>query len=124
MSYDYRSYDYDKARDNAMRKSIAVASLVAVISADLEAGTVSVQPLSKVQIDGVYESQPPLLNVPVLKHRDGNGNLVAPAYQAGDIGMVVFCDHDIDNIVISRAESEPASSRVHSVDDAIFMGVI
>lgn len=124
MSYDYRSYEYDKAKDYALRKSIAVACLVAVISADLDAGTVNVQPLSKIQIDGVYESQPPLLNVPVLKHRDGNGNLVFPAYQAGDIGLVVFCDHDIDNIVISRTESEPASSRIHSVDDAIFVGVI
>lgn len=124
MSYDYRSHDYEKAKDHAMRRSIAVACIVAVITADIETGTVNAQPLSKVEIDGVYESQPPLLNVPVLKHRDSNGNIVSPAYQAGDIGVVIFCDHDIDNIVISRAESEPASDRVHSVDDAIFVGVI
>lgn len=124
MRYDYRAYEYEKAKDDAMRRSIAVASVVSVISADLLKGTVDVQPLCKTMIDGKYESQPPLLNVPVLKHRDSDGNLVSPSYQAGDIGLVVFCDSDIDNIIISRAESEPSSERVHAVDDGIFVGVI
>lgn len=123
-SYDIRRYEYEQKKDEALRNSIAVSKLCAVISVDLDNGTVNVQPLSKIKIDGCFESQPPLLNVPVLRHRNESGDMMIPMYHVGDIGVVIFCDHDIDNIIFSRAESEPASERIHALDDGIFLGVI
>lgn len=123
-SYDIRRYEYEQQKDEALRNSIAVSKLCAVISVDLDKCTVNVQPLSKIKIDGLFETPPPLLNIPVLKHRNEGGDIIVPTYCVGDIGVVIFCDHDIDNIVFSKAESEPASSRTHALDDGIFLGVI
>lgn len=123
-TFDAKRYEYEKEKDKLMRKSIAVAMLCAIISVSSDGGKVNLQPLSKTEIDGKYESSPPLINVPVLKHRNENGAIFSPIYHPGDIGIVLFCDHDIDNILLSRAESEPASDRLHSLDDGIFLGVI
>lgn len=123
-NFDAKRYDYEKKKDNLMRKSIAVSMLCAVISVSSDCNKVNLQPLIKTEIDGKYESSPPLINVPVLKHRNENGTVVSPVYHPGDIGVVLFCDQDIDNVLLSRSESEPASDRLHSLDDGIFLGVI
>ena len=75
------------------------------------------QPISKRLEQGTYQSQPPILGVPIVCDR-GGGFAKKVAYKAGDIGLVVFCDHDIDNAVSSGTE------RNHSATDAIFIGGI
>ena len=43
---------------------------------------------------------------------------------SGDIGVVVYLDQDSDNSLKTGAESMPNSTRIHSGDDAVFVGVI
>ncbi len=85
--------------------------------------TVNVQPLSKRLQNGKYESQPPILSIPVACTRCG-GFISRPWYKEGDIGIVVYLDHDMDSSVSGGKEAVPATQRSHAATDAIFMGAI
>jgi len=84
-----------------------------------------VKPIVKREISGTYVSPPPILAVKVayvpMKAEDVE---IKPNIKAGDIGTVVYLDTDSDSSIISGTESEPESSRLHSGDDAVFIGVI
>ena len=45
-------------------------------------------------------------------------------YAAGDIGVVVYLDRDSDAVIAGGAEADPNTERLHSGDDAIFIGGI
>lgn len=117
------SYDYEKARDQRLAESICVAAVVRVLKFDSAKMTVNVQPLSKRLQNGKYESQPPILGVPVAVTRSG-GFILRPWIKEGDVGVVVYLDHDLDSTVAAGKEAEPHTTRNHDASDAIFVGGI
>lgn len=117
------NYNYEQIHDRKLAESICVAAVVQVMKFDSAKMTVDVQPLSKHLENGSYESQPPILSVPVACTRSG-GFIFRPWFKAGDTGVVVYLDHDSDSTVAGGKEAEPITERNHSTSDAIFMGAI
>lgn len=116
-------YNYQQIHDRKLAESICVSAVVQVMSFDSAKMTVDVQPLSKHLENGSYESQPPILGVPVACTRSG-GFIFRPWFKAGDTGVVVYLDHDSDSTVTGGKEAEPITERNHSSSDAIFVGAI
>ena len=103
--------------------SIHVAAVVQVKSFDKDKMTVDVQPLSKRLEQGEYQSNPPVMAVPIAVTRCNNW-VVRPWFKEGDVGLLVYLDHDIDKVVDDGKESDPNTERNHSDSDAIFVGGI
>lgn len=116
-------YSYQQVHDQKLAESISVAAIVQVTSFDSAKMTVNVQPLSKHLENGNYESQPPILSIPVACTRCG-GFLFRPWYKAGDVGVVVYLDHDLDSTVSGGKEAVPLTERNHATSDAVFIGGI
>lgn len=116
-------YNYQQIHDRKLAESICVAAVVQVMTFDSVKMTVDVQPLSKHLENGSYESQPPILGVPVACTRSG-GFIFRPWFKVGDTGVVVYLDHDSDSTVAGGKEAEPITERNHSSSDAIFIGAI
>lgn len=116
-------YNYQRVHDKKLLASICVAAVVQVIVFDPKKMTVNVQPLSKHLENGKYESQPPILQVPVACTRCG-GFIFRPWFKAGDTGVVVYLDHDLDSTVTSGKEAVPLTERNHATSDAVFIGGI
>lgn len=116
-------YQYQQIHDKKIAESICVAATVQVVAFDPAKMTVDVQPLSKHLQNGKYESQPPILGVPVACTRCG-GFIFRPWLKAGDTGVVVYLDHDMDSTVSGGKEAKPLTERNHATTDAIFIGTI
>ena len=123
MATEINSFQYEQTHDSKLRESICVAATVKVLAFDPAKMTVNVQPLSKHLEHGNYESQPPILRVPVMCMKTG-GFIVRPWINAGDVGLVVYLDHDLDSTVTGGREAEPLTERNHSTSDAVFIGGI
>jgi len=117
------SYKIQRAHDQKLKESVCVAAVVQVLEFDPKKMTVNVQPLSKQLENGTYESQPPILRVPVAVTRSG-GFIFRPWYKAGDTGVVVYLDHDMDAAVTGGKEAKPLTERNHATTDAIFVGAV
>lgn len=120
---DINSYNYQQIHDKKLAASICVAATVKVISFDLKKMTVDVQPLSKHLENGKYESQPPILDIPISCTHCG-GFIFRPWFKEGDIGVVLYLDHDMDSTVTGGKEAIPLTERNHATTDAIFVGAI
>lgn len=116
-------FNYQRVHDKKLLSSICVAAVVQVIAFDPKKMTVNVQPLSKHLENGNYESQPPILRVPVACTRCG-GFIFRPWCNVGDTGVVVYLDHDADSTVTGGKEAVPLTERNHAASDAIFIGGI
>lgn len=116
-------FNYQRIHDKKLLSSVCVAAVVQVIAFDPKKMTVNVQPLSKHLENGNYESQPPILRVPVACTRCG-GFIFRPWYKAGDTGVVVYLDHDMDSTVTGGKEAVPLTERNHATSDAVFIGGI
>jgi hypothetical protein len=91
-------------------------------------GTAKVIPLFKIKFLGedVAQERPPLIDVPVIKHRYRiSGNLVEykPVYQAGDIVLVIFLERAFD-MVKNGEIADPIYNRKHALDDSIIIGLL
>lgn len=117
------NYEYQRAHDQRLVASVSVAATVQVTKFDKSKMTVNVQPLSKHLQNGSYESQPPILGIPVAVTRMG-GFILRPWIKEGDVGLVVYLDHDLDSTVSGGKEAEPQTTRNHSTSDAVFIGGI
>lgn len=118
-----RPYNYQQIHDRRLAESICVAAVVSVKAFDPVKMTVDVQPLSKHLENGKYESQPPILSIPVACTRSG-GFIIRPWIKEGDVGVVVYLDHDMDSTVSGGKEAQPLTERNHATTDAIFIGGI
>ncbi len=117
-------YRYEQQQKKKAAEAINVAQIVKVTAYDGAKQTVDVQPISKRLEQGTYQSQPPILGVPIVCDR-GGGFSKKVAYKAGDIGLALaLCDHDIDNAVSSGTEGEPEDSAITRPPCAIFIGGI
>jgi hypothetical protein len=114
---------YQDAQDKTNREAVNVSAVVKVISFDPGKMSVTVQPLSKYLEGGEYKSQPQILGVPVSYTKSG-GFIIRPWIKPGDIGLLVYVDHDIDNAVATASEGKPNTERNHSTTDAVFVGAV
>lgn len=112
-------YEYQQIHDKRLAESICVAATVKVVAFDPAKMTVDVQPLSKHLQNGKYESQPPILGVPVACTRCG-GFITRPWIKVGDTGVVVYLDHDMDSTVTGGKEAKPLTERNHGHDRRYF----
>ncbi|MCI8442574.1 MAG: hypothetical protein HFG27_08595 [Provencibacterium sp.] len=89
---------------------------------DAQSMTVDVQPVSKrLDANGTWQTQPPTLGIPVAPTRCGDW-ILRPWYKVGDIGVVLYLDHDMDKALASGGECQPNTERSHSQSDAVFIG--
>lgn len=117
------TFKLQRIHDLKLAGSICVAATVQVLSFDPQKMTVNVQPLSKQLENGKYESQPPILQVPVAVTHSG-GFIFRPWFKPGDTGVVVYLDHDMDATVTGAKEAVPLTERNHATTDAIFIGAL
>ena len=116
-------FSYENQDKKATMESVRVGGFCRVEKFDPAKMTVDVQPLSKALDGGIYRTPPPVLGVPVALIR-GGGFVHRPWYVAGDVGVLVYMDHDIDRIMDSGQECQPNTERNHSDEDAVFVGAI
>ncbi|MDR1465447.1 MAG: hypothetical protein LBJ11_09140 [Oscillospiraceae bacterium] len=121
MNGNTKKYRISKARQKQQAADIHVAAAVKVIAFDPAKMTVDVQPLSKHLVLSKWQSQPPILGVPIAAVRFGEF-VLRPWYEKGDPGLIVYLDHDIDKVTQDGQESEPNTERNHSDSDAYFIG--
>ncbi|MFR5908893.1 MAG: Gp138 family membrane-puncturing spike protein [Gemmiger formicilis] len=118
-----RKQAYEDAKKQADAAGLCVADVVKVLAFDEAALTVDVQPITRYPDEDTFQTKPPVLAVPVATIY-GGGFVIRPVYKAGDIGVVVYLDRDSDAVIAGGAEADPNTERLHSGDDAVFVGGI
>ncbi|TBL55589.1 oxidoreductase [Hafnia paralvei] len=73
--------------------------------------------------DGSRIDNTPVFNVPVWRLQRGASAVIMDPVE-GDIGLMLCCDRDITKVRKEKKESLPASMRVHSKSDGIYLGGI
>lgn len=121
-SLNSQRYRYEQREQAESARAIKVADIVKVTAYDDAQQTVDVQPISMAIQNGTYQTQPPILSVPVLCDLGNFGKKVK--YEPGDIGLVLYCDADIDQSIKTGEENQPNTERNHSATDAVFIGGI
>lgn len=94
-----------------------------VIVKKVKAGPLlDVMPLvSGFSADGSRVDNSPVFNVPVWRLQRGASAVIMDPIE-GDIGLMLCCDRDITKARDEKKESLPASKRVHSKSDGIYLG--
>lgn len=123
MPRQNRKQAYEDAKKQADAAGLCVADVVKVLAFDEAALTVDVQPITRYPDEDTFQTKPPVLAVPVATIY-GGGFVIHPVYKAGDIGVVVYLDRDSDAVIAGGAEADPNTERLHSGDDAVFVGGI
>ncbi|MCX4256494.1 MAG: Gp138 family membrane-puncturing spike protein [Oscillospiraceae bacterium] len=123
MNSDANRYNYEAIQRRKLKESICVAATVKVLKFDDKKMTVDVQPLSKHLENGKYETQPPILKVPVALTHCGRF-IFRPWFEPGDVGVVLYLDHDMDSTVSGGKEAIPLTERNHATSDAVFVGAL
>lgn len=96
--------------------------VIAVKPNDGHTGFVDVQPLvQQISADSTVVDHGIIYNVPYFRIQGGiNGIIIDPA--VGDIGLCDFCSRDISAVKNSKQIAPPASRRMHSFSDAVYIG--
>lgn len=96
--------------------------VIAVKPNDGHTGFVDVQPLvQQISADSTVVDHGIIYNVPYFRIQGGiNGIIIDPA--VGDIGLCDFCSRDISAVKNSKKIAPPASRRMHSFSDAVYIG--
>lgn len=94
------------------------ATVLSYNSAD---NTVDLQPaIQAVLKDNSFVSLPQIFDVPVLE-LGGSGLSIKIPLQAGDTGIVIFCDRDITLFKQEKKNTQPNTLRKHDLSDGIFI---
>ena len=112
--------DLQTARVQRIMATLHVAEPSKVVRFDADAMTADVQPLVMREIDGVMATAPQLVAVPVLTLCAADW-YIRPWYKPGDVGLLIYCDQDIDTALAGEV-AEPGTNRQHSMSDAVFVG--
>ncbi len=85
-------------------------------------GFVDVQPLVN-QLDGAGNPTPhgPLHNLIYFRVQGGTSAIILDPV-AGDIGVALFADRDISNVIATQAQSNPGSLRRYDMSDGVYFG--
>lgn len=89
-----------------------------------EDNTLDVLPLLNLaDAQGTFQNSSVIFNIPYIKIQGGK-NLIDIKPEVGDIGIVIYCQRDISNILTSKTQSNPASNRSYSCSDGIYIASI
>ena len=92
-----------------------------VIKYNSSNNTVDIQPSIQVVLtDNKFMDMPQIFDVPVLEV-GGKGLSVKIPLQAGDTGIVIFCDRDISLFKQEKKNTQPNTLRKHDLADGIFI---
>jgi hypothetical protein len=96
--------------------------VVAVKPNNEHTGFVDVQPLvQQISADSTVVDHGIIYNVPYFRIQGGiNGIIIDPV--VGDIGLCDFCSRDISAVKNAKQIAPPASRRMHSFSDAVYIG--
>lgn len=114
---------FEDAKDQAVAAGLCVADVVKVISFNEEKMTADVLPITRYPDEDGFQTKPQVLSVPVAMVY-GGGFVIRPVYKPGDIGVVLYLDRDSDATIAGGVEADPNTERLHSGDDAVFVGGI
>lgn len=104
---------------NQLLKNKHTMTLVQVKS--VEDGKVDVLPLvMMLDAKGLPHSHGILYSLPFVRLQGGNSAIVCDP-QVNDIGLAIFSDRDIGNVIESKKESSPNSHRVMSMSDGVYL---
>ena len=106
-------------------RQIHTADLVTVLAVYPTAGKVGfvdVQPLVQDQdTNGVVIAQTPIYKIPYFQLQGGKSAVIlAPA--VGDIGLAIFAERDITNVVKTQAQGAAPTDRVFNTADGLYLG--
>lgn len=110
-----------------LMRGVATATLVRVDACTndgglVPSGTVDVTPLVN-QVDGQGQPVPHITVYGIPYNRiQGGANAVILDPVAGDIGVCVFASRDITSVKATKAQANPASSRVFDYADGLYLG--
>lgn len=121
-------FDKDQALQFIITKLIRqmhTADLVRVLAVYPTAGKVGfvdVQPLVLDQdTNGYVIAQTPIYKIPYVQLQGGNSAVIlAPA--EGDIGLAIFAERDITNVVKTQAEGAAPTDRTFNTADGLYIG--
>lgn len=83
--------------------------------------TVDLQPaIQAVLKDNSFVTLPQIFDIPVLE-LGGAGLSIKIPLQAGDTGIVIFCDRDISLFKQEKKNTQPNTLRKHDLSDGIFI---
>lgn len=69
---------------------------------------------------GIPHSYGLLYSLPFVRLQGGNSAVICDP-QVNDIGLAIFADRDISNVIETKAESSPNSYRVMSMSDGVYL---
>ena len=106
-------------------RQINTAQLVRVLAVypgEDSAGFVDVEPMQLQQsTTGVVIESAPMYRLPYLRTQGGvSAVIIDPA--AGDIGLAVFAQRDISNVVATREPAAAATNRAYDAGDGLYIG--
>lgn len=94
-------------------------TLVQVKAVDTD--SVDVQPLVQMlDAQGLPHSHGLLYSLPFVRLQGGNSAVICDP-QIDDIGLAVFANRDITNVIETKAEASPNSYRVMSMSDGVYL---
>ena len=102
---------------------INTAELVQVKTVNAD-NTVDVLPLLRLATaQGNFQDTSVIYNIPFIKIQGGK-NLLDITPEVGDIGLVVYCQRDLSNILLNKTQTNPASNRSYSCYDGVYIASI
>lgn len=94
---------------------------VTVVEVNVNEMTVHVKPLLLgITTDAQAIETSVIYNVPYIRTQSGDSAIIIDP-SVGDIGLVLVCDKDISIIKKTKGEAAPASLRVHSLSDSVYL---
>lgn len=95
---------------------------VKVVDVDITKLTVNVTPLilAEATDDTVIETNI-IYNVKYIRIQSGKSAIIIDP-TIGDIGIALICDRDISTIKETKKAATPASGRIHSLSDSVYLG--
>jgi len=99
-----------------------LVKVLAVYPTSGKVGFVDVQPLVLDQdTNGVVIAQTPIYKIPYFQLQGGNSAVIlAPVI--GDIGLAVFAERDITNVIATQKEGAAPTARTYNTADGLYIG--
>lgn len=121
-------FDPDRAQLYVIQSLIAkvhtcmLVEVLAVRPVSGKVGFVDVQPLVLDTSTGAITiAQSPIYNVPYMRYQGGTSAVILDPVEK-DIGIATFAEQDITNVKQTQKAGAPATDRMHSTADALYIG--
>lgn len=101
-----------------MGNDLNVMVIGKIVEYDSTYNTATIEPMHYVPQENIPLN--PLITVPIGYFSLG-GYTIKVRPQLGDMVLVLFCDYDIDNLLIDGNTKKPATDRTHALEDAIVL---